>query len=84
MCVLQDSTTCSNGDAVILCTSIFLEWVLLTPPLYDCTVTGLVPVMLQRLELLVYFPSTVENKPHRSNNYKYTTLKKITVKDLLQ
>lgn len=54
----------------------FLEWVLLTPPLYDCTVTSLVPVMLQRLEMLVYFPSTVENKPHRSNNYKYTTLKK--------
>lgn len=73
MCDLQDSSTCSNGDAVILCTSIFLEWVLLTPPLYDCTATGLVPVMLQRLELLVYFPSTDESKPHRSNNYKYTT-----------
>lgn len=35
-----------NRDAVILCKSIFLESVLLIPPLYDCTVTGLVPVML--------------------------------------
>lgn len=76
VCVLQDSSTRSDGDAVILCESIFLEWVLLIPPLYGCTVTGLVPVMLQRLEILVSFPSTVQNKPHRSNNYKYTTLKK--------
>lgn len=35
VCVVQDSTPCSHGDAVILCKSIFLEWVLLIPPLYD-------------------------------------------------